>query len=315
MALKQLRIGSLPNIGQYDDGDYDKSISVDDPIECTAAPVAGSDVLRLDDVGVSVGDVYGPAASVDSNLAEFDGVTGKVLKDGSLSHADTLDAINKKHSQNTDTNLGVLGTKNPPIDDDLVVQRDSAAAFALVTSTWTQIKAFLKTYFDTLYGTLATSHARLHAISSTSDHSDVNLVGISNNDLMQWDDPFSKWEPKSIAEIVLGQSIDLGNIGVASTELTISGGGVTVSGSHFLRRHTIDTESDAASDDLTTINGGNVGEILIISAANDARTVVCKQGAGLLIQADFDLDSINDTIMLECKSANVWREISRASNG
>ena len=296
MALRQIRLGSSENVIQYDDGDFDKSISVEDPIECTAAPVAGSDVLRLNDVGTSVGDVYGPGAAVDSDIAEFDGVTGKLLKDGGLSHAIVAGAVGSSHTQGTDTALGLLGTKNPPIDADLVIQRDSTAAFALVTSTWTQIKAFLKTYFDGLYeilGTTAThsalttgvhgvgagtvaevadiavdanlsataqaaiaasharqhsitdtsdhtstatsgkilkadanglpidatntdaqvsgavsaSHARSHAISSTSDHSDVNLAGLSNNDLMRWDDPSSKWLPKSIAEIVLNQII------------------------------------------------------------------------------------------------------------
>jgi hypothetical protein len=49
------------------------------------------------------------------------------------------------------TALGTLGTKNPPIDADKNIYRDSTASDALVTSTWTQVKAFLKTYFDTLY--------------------------------------------------------------------------------------------------------------------------------------------------------------------
>ena len=56
-----------------------------------------------------------------------------------------------KHSQNSDTGMGVLGTKATPIDADKVVQRDSADSDNMVTSSWTQIKAFLKTYFDTLY--------------------------------------------------------------------------------------------------------------------------------------------------------------------
>lgn len=55
------------------------------------------------------------------------------------------------HTQNTDTGLGGLGTKNPPIDADKAIYRDSTASDALVTSTWTQIKAFLKTYFDGIY--------------------------------------------------------------------------------------------------------------------------------------------------------------------
>jgi len=55
------------------------------------------------------------------------------------------------HASGSDTALGTLGTKNPPIDADKAIYRDSTASDGLVTSTWTQIKAFLKTYFDTLY--------------------------------------------------------------------------------------------------------------------------------------------------------------------
>lgn len=69
-------------------------------------------------------------------------------------------AVSLAHTQNTDTGLGTLGTKNPPIDADKAIYRDSTTSDALVTSTWTQIKAFLKTYFDTLYA--AITHASKH---------------------------------------------------------------------------------------------------------------------------------------------------------
>ena len=85
------------------------------------------------------------------------------------------------HTQGTDTALGALGTKNPPIDADKALYRDSADSDNLKTSTWSQIKAFLKTYFDTLYATLSHTHAqlhdRLHAITSTSDHSSSATSG------------------------------------------------------------------------------------------------------------------------------------------
>lgn len=71
--------------------------------------------------------------------------------DGSNTDTEVASAVTLKHTQGTDTALGVLGTKNPPIDADKVIYRDSTASDALVTSTWTQVKAFLKTYFDTLY--------------------------------------------------------------------------------------------------------------------------------------------------------------------
>lgn len=59
-------------------------------------------------------------------------------------------------------------------------------------------------------------------------------------------------------------------------ELTISSGAITVTGAF----HSIDTESDAATDDLDTINGGNDGQLLIVRAENDARDVVLKDGTG-----------------------------------
>jgi hypothetical protein len=52
---------------------------------------------------------------------------------------------------NLSTTLGTLEVKNSPIDDDKVIYRDSETADVLVTSTWTQVKEFLKTYFDTVY--------------------------------------------------------------------------------------------------------------------------------------------------------------------
>lgn len=60
------------------------------------------------------------------------------------------------------------------------------------------------------------------------------------------------------------------------TELTIATGAVTVTNSY----HTIDTEADAASDDLDTISGGSVGDLLFIQAANTARTIVVRHNGG-----------------------------------
>lgn len=45
--------------------------------------------------------------------------------------------------------------KTTPADDDLFGILDSAASYVLKKLTWANIKATLKTYFDTLYGTLS----------------------------------------------------------------------------------------------------------------------------------------------------------------
>ena len=91
-------------------------------------------------------------------------------------------------------------------------------------------------------------------------------------------------------------------------ELTISGGMVTVTGSY----HRVDTEGGAASDDLDTINGGTAGDLLIVRAEDNARTVVCKDGAGnLQLAGDFSPDHINGWMLLQYDGAN-WCEVARS---
>ena len=80
MARKYIRIGSLIDVTGYDDGDFDSAIETDQPIKA-GTPVDPTDVLRLSDIGVTVGDVFGPAASTDHAIVRFDGVTGKSLQD------------------------------------------------------------------------------------------------------------------------------------------------------------------------------------------------------------------------------------------
>lgn len=63
---------------------------------------------------------------------------------------------------------------------------------------------------------------------------------------------------------------------VDATELTIASGAVTRTASY----HRIDTEGDAASDDLDTISGGTAGQKLIIRAENTARDVVIRHNGG-----------------------------------
>ena len=83
---------------------------------------------------------------------------------------DIADAITKKHTEGDDQALGTLGTKASPVDADKVIHRNSASSDALVTSTWTQIKAFFKTYFDSLYSAITHSHA--HSAMSNLDVDD-----------------------------------------------------------------------------------------------------------------------------------------------
>jgi hypothetical protein len=57
------------------------------------------------------------------------------------------------------------------------------------------------------------------------------------------------------------------------TELTIVAGAITKTQGF----HTVDTESDAASDYLETINGGTIGDLLTIAPVNAAHQVIVKR--------------------------------------
>lgn len=97
------------------------------------------------------------------------------------------------------------------------------------------------------------------------------------------------------------------NLGAAGA-LTISGGSVTRTGP----RHTIDTESSATTDDLTTIGGGTTGDILIISGANASRVVTVKHGTGnifLYSKMDKAFDDTDKQIALVYNGSR-WEELN-----
>lgn len=101
---------------------------------------------------------------------------------------------------------------------------------------------------------------------------------------------------------------------VTGSEKTISGGVISTGGKQ-IEYHDVDTEGDAASDDLDTINGGAIGDLLVIKPANSSRTVVAKDASGnLQLAGDFSMDNGLDTMVLLCVGSN-WVELSRSDNG
>jgi len=101
----------------------------------------------------------------------------------------------------------------------------------------------------------------------------------------------------------------------AATELTISTGAITVT----QMVHTVDTEGDAADDDLDTINGGTTVGLIVIRPAHTDRTVVVKDGTGnieLLGGTDITLDDITDHVMLFWDTTNSkWVDIGGGVGG
>lgn len=116
-------------------------------------------------------------------------------------------------------------------------------------------------------------------------------------------------------EISRSPSIDTTTVYQEET-LTISSADITISNNSptILK---VETESAAATDDLESIVGNIVeNQMIILKAANDARTVVVKNGANniKLAGSDFSLDSTSDTLQLIYDGTN-WLEISRSNNG
>ena len=95
------------------------------------------------------------------------------------------------------------------------------------------------------------------------------------------------------------------------TELTIASGAITVTQSF----HVVDTEADAASDTLDTINGGVDGMILVLMTVANTRDVIIGSGGNINTAGAFTLDSNADTItLMYSDTLSVWVEIARGDN-
>lgn len=102
--------------------------------------------------------------------------------------------------------------------------------------------------------------------------------------------------------------------GTIESELTIATGSVTPTAAI----HNIDTESDAASDDLTNIAQTNHpdGRLLMVRATNASRTVVLKHNSGgageiiLVDNVDFSLDDTDKWCLLK-RTGSLWEEVCR----
>ena len=100
------------------------------------------------------------------------------------------------------------------------------------------------------------------------------------------------------------------NIGGGTPAISLSGDAVTVTKAF----HRIDTEGAAASDDLSTINGGTAGDRVIFGIVASGRDITAKDGVGnMKLAGDFLMDNPNKTIEL-LFDGSTWIELSRSSN-
>ena len=97
---------------------------------------------------------------------------------------------------------------------------------------------------------------------------------------------------------------------VAPTELTIASGAVTIT----QKEHTIDTEGNAAQDELDTISGGSDGQIIVIQPDSFARTIILTPNGNIDVTAlskcgYFTLDDDEELIVL-VNDGGTWLPLS-----
>ncbi|MBA7684827.1 hypothetical protein ES703_93240 [subsurface metagenome] len=118
---------------------------------------------------------------------------------------------------------------------------------------------------------------------------------------------------KQASSVIFGGAVINGKFTLGTpTELTIAGGAITVTRSN----HEVDTQGDAGTDNLDTINGFTDGMILVLKAKHPARTVVVRDGVGnieLEGGVNMELDNMAKKLYLFYDDGTVprWYEISR----
>lgn len=92
--------------------------------------------------------------------------------------------------------------------------------------------------------------------------------------------------------------------------LTIQSGEITVLRSW----HRLAAEGSPAADDLVTVNGGEIGQFLVLSSNTSGDVITLKDGSGnLRLAGDFTLTNGQDRIVLLYDGTN-WCELSRSDN-
>jgi hypothetical protein len=123
-------------------------------------------------------------------------------------------------------------------------------------------------------------------------------------------------ETKRMTGANVKANVMLGFINLEPTAQTIdAAGAITVTSSYV----TVDTFGGAATDNLDDINGGSIGDILILRQANNARDVTVRDVA---VAGNVHLDggvafafvNIRARLMLIKDTGTSWTEISRSQN-
>ena len=159
--------------------------------------------------------------------------------------------------------------------------------------------------------------------------------GKETNAEIKWDETNDRWDFNSPiyfqSNVTLGSS-NFDNVTINSNTIInskfilsrselllsdVSNGAITVTKGYHTLLPPDGFPSIHLSSDLTTINGGVGGMIVVLQAGSDLNTIVVRNGGNIFVSGgSFSLDSIHDTITLIYNDiTNKWCEICHSGNG
>jgi hypothetical protein len=127
-------------------------------------------------VTVTASDVGAPSGSGSSTGTNTGDETAATIETKLSVTSTNVTALSNLSGTNTgDETTARIATinhgatvKTTPVDADEVNGQDSASSFSLVKTTWLNIKAYLKTYFDTLYQAVLVSGTNIKTVGGAS---------------------------------------------------------------------------------------------------------------------------------------------------
>lgn len=153
--------------------DFDTEVSNNASVTANTAKISYTDAAKV--AGIEAGATADQTGAEIKSLYEAEADTNaftdaeKTKLSGVETSADVTDVVNVGSSIHGAT------AKTTPIDADTIPFIDSAASNVLKKVTWANVKATIKTYFDTIYA--AVSHTHNH--TEITDY-DTELAGTTN---------------------------------------------------------------------------------------------------------------------------------------
>lgn len=115
----------------------------------------------------------------------------------------------------------------------------------------------------------------------------------------------------SVETLQVQDRLDLGRLNLGPmTQLTVAANAITVTGSV----HSVFSAAPPNPVQLTTINGGIDGDVIILRGVDNAHTRFMDNTGNLRLSGNFDFTAATDFIVLYCDGTN-WNQLAASNNG